>query len=60
MIDGDFWARAIENAIGRILDAFIVTDSKDAGVLRKCASEANYRNIQILIYNFSNRLIKFL
>ncbi|KMZ62352.1 structural maintenance of chromosomes protein 6A [Zostera marina] len=56
LIDGDFWALAIENAIGRMLDAFIVTDSKDAGVLRKCANEANYRNVQILIYNFSTRL----
>lgn len=50
---GDMWAIAIENAVGRVLNAFIVTDHKDALILRACAREANYNHLQIIIYDFS-------
>ncbi|KAG6659254.1 structural maintenance of chromosomes protein 6B-like isoform X1 [Carya illinoinensis] len=53
LINGDTWARAVENAIGRLFNAFIVTNHKDALVLRGCAREANYNHLQILIYDFS-------
>lgn len=46
------WAIAIENAVGRMLNAFIVTDYRDARILRTCAREANYNNVQIIIYDF--------
>ncbi|KAH6821922.1 structural maintenance of chromosomes 6A [Perilla frutescens var. hirtella] len=49
---GDMWAIAIENAVGRVLNAFIVTDHKDARILRACAREANYNQVQIVIYDF--------
>lgn len=47
------WALAIEHAIGRWLNAFIVTDHKDSLLLRGCAKEANYGNLQIIIYDFT-------
>ncbi|CAA3008732.1 structural maintenance of chromosomes 6B isoform X1 [Olea europaea subsp. europaea] len=50
---GDTWSIAIENAVGRLLNAFIVTDHKDSLVLRACAREANYNHLQIIIYDFS-------
>lgn len=53
LINSDIWALAVECAIGRLLDAFIVTDHKDLLVLRTCAREANYHNLQIIIYDFS-------
>ncbi|XP_078170918.1 structural maintenance of chromosomes protein 6B-like [Carex rostrata] len=53
LVGDDFWALAVDNAIGKILDAFIVTSHKDSLVLRDCAREANYRNLQIIIYDFS-------
>lgn len=49
---GDIWAIAIENAVGKVLNAFIVTNYKDARILRTCAREANYNNVQIIIYDF--------
>lgn len=52
LTDGE-WARAVENALGKLLDAFIVTCHKDMVLLRSCAREANYANLQILIYDFS-------
>ncbi|KAL6131829.1 hypothetical protein ACLB2K_070202 [Fragaria x ananassa] len=51
--DGDVWATTIEIAIGRLLNAFIVTDHKDSQLLRTCAREANYNHLQIIIYDFS-------
>ncbi|XP_011076383.1 structural maintenance of chromosomes protein 6B isoform X1 [Sesamum indicum] len=51
--DGEMWSIAIENAVGRVLNAFIVTDHKDARILRACAREANYNHLQIIIYDFS-------
>ncbi|KAI3458312.1 hypothetical protein Pfo_014975 [Paulownia fortunei] len=50
---GDMWSIAIENAVGRVLNAFIVTDHKDALILRACTREANYNHLQIIIYDFS-------
>ncbi|KAK6926420.1 RecF/RecN/SMC, N-terminal [Dillenia turbinata] len=53
LVNGDTWAPAVENAIGKLLNAFIVTEHKDSLLLRKCAREANYSNLQIIIYEFS-------
>ncbi|KAG0457174.1 hypothetical protein HPP92_022331 [Vanilla planifolia] len=53
LVNNEIWALAVECAIGRLLDAFIVTDHKDSLVLRACAREANYFNLQIIIYDFS-------
>lgn len=53
LVDGDKWGTAIESAIGKMLNAFIVTDHKDSLLLRACAREANYNNLQIIIYEFS-------
>ncbi|KZV51907.1 structural maintenance of chromosomes protein 6B-like [Dorcoceras hygrometricum] len=50
---GDMWSIAIESAVGRLLNAFIVTDHKDSLVLRACAREANYNHLQIIIYDFA-------
>ncbi|KAL6013033.1 hypothetical protein ACLOJK_003523 [Asimina triloba] len=52
LVNGDIWAVAIENAIGRLLNAFIVTNHKDSLLLRQCAKEANYQHLQIIIYDF--------
>ena len=46
-------ATTIETAIGRLLNAFIVTNHKDSQLLRTCAREANYNHLQIIIYDFS-------
>jgi hypothetical protein len=53
LVNGDTWASAVENAIGRLLNAFIVSNHKDALVLRGCAREANYSHLQIVIYDFA-------
>nr|CAD1840132.1 unnamed protein product [Ananas comosus var. bracteatus] len=53
LVSGDIWALAVDCAIGKLLDAFIVTNHKDSLVLRDCAREANYRNLQIIIYDFA-------
>ncbi|GFQ04708.1 structural maintenance of chromosomes protein 6b [Phtheirospermum japonicum] len=50
---GDMWSLAIETAVGRVLNAFIVTDHQDSRTLRACAKEANYNHLQIIIYDFS-------
>ncbi|KAK9665700.1 hypothetical protein RND81_14G129600 [Saponaria officinalis] len=50
---GDEWACAVENAVGRLLNAFIVTSVKDSHLLRSCARQARYDYLQIIIYNFS-------
>ncbi|XP_019081702.1 structural maintenance of chromosomes protein 6B isoform X2 [Vitis vinifera] len=53
LVNGDIWAIAVEIAIGKMLNAFIVTDHKDSLLLRGCAREANYNHLQIIIYDFS-------
>ncbi|CAJ2654333.1 unnamed protein product [Trifolium pratense] len=53
LLNGDKWAIAVEYAIGRLLNSFIVTDHKDFRLLKQCAKEANYGHLQIIIYNFS-------
>ncbi|XP_037492011.1 structural maintenance of chromosomes protein 6B isoform X2 [Jatropha curcas] len=53
LVDGDAWALAVENAIGRLLNAFIVTSHNDSRLLRSCAREVRYDNLQIIIYDFS-------
>ncbi|KAL6639820.1 hypothetical protein ACP70R_022642 [Stipagrostis hirtigluma subsp. patula] len=49
----DSWSIAVDYAVGRLLDAFIVSCHKDSLILRECAKEANYRNVQIIIYDFA-------
>ncbi|KAH0934870.1 hypothetical protein HID58_011987 [Brassica napus] len=53
LINGNKWASAVEQALGNMLNAFIVTDHKDSLTLRSCANEANYKNLRIIIYDFS-------
>ncbi|XP_059666932.1 structural maintenance of chromosomes protein 6B [Cornus florida] len=53
LVHGDMWAPAVENAIGKLLNAFIVTDHKDSLLLRGCARAANYGHLQIIIYEFA-------
>ncbi|KAL0738401.1 hypothetical protein Bca4012_014611 [Brassica carinata] len=53
LINGNKWASAVEQALGNMLNAFIVTDHKDSLTLRSCANEANYKNLKIIIYDFS-------
>uniref|UniRef100_A0A803LMC1 RecF/RecN/SMC N-terminal domain-containing protein n=1 Tax=Chenopodium quinoa TaxID=63459 RepID=A0A803LMC1_CHEQI len=53
LTQGDQWAGAVENAIGRLLDAFIVTNVNDSHILRSCARQARYERLHIIIYDFS-------
>uniref|UniRef100_A0A1J3I1T9 Structural maintenance of chromosomes protein 6 n=1 Tax=Noccaea caerulescens TaxID=107243 RepID=A0A1J3I1T9_NOCCA len=53
LVNGNKWASAVEQALGNLLNAFIVTDHKDSLTLRGCANEAGYRNLKIIIYDFS-------
>ncbi|KAK7255916.1 hypothetical protein RIF29_29344 [Crotalaria pallida] len=53
LLNGDKWALAVEHAIGLMLNSFIVTDYKDHHLLKQCAKEAHYDNLQIIIYDFS-------
>lgn len=53
LTQGNVWACAVENAIGRLLNAFIVTNVKDSHLLRSCARQVRYDHLQIIIYNFS-------
>nr|CAB3449120.1 unnamed protein product [Digitaria exilis] len=55
-LSSDYWSVAVDCAIGKLLDAFIVTCHKDLLVLRDCAKEANYRSLQIIIYDFAKPL----
>ncbi|KAK3132524.1 hypothetical protein QOZ80_6AG0523890 [Eleusine coracana subsp. coracana] len=54
----DCWSLAVDCAVGRLLDAFIVSCHKDLLLLRDCAKEANYRNVQIIIYDFARPLLE--
>ncbi|KAI8564575.1 hypothetical protein RHMOL_Rhmol03G0191100 [Rhododendron molle] len=53
LVHGDMWAVAVESAVGKLLNAFIVTDHKDSVLLRGCAKEAGYNHLQIVIYDFA-------
>ncbi|GAB2233566.1 hypothetical protein Droror1_Dr00002792 [Drosera rotundifolia] len=53
LVNGDAWSIAVENAIGRLLDSFIVTDYQDSRLLRQCGKEINYHQLQIIVYDFS-------
>ncbi|XP_020877425.1 structural maintenance of chromosomes protein 6A [Arabidopsis lyrata subsp. lyrata] len=53
LINGNRWASAVEQALGNLLNAFIVNDHKDLVTLRDCGKEANYNNLKIIIYDFS-------
>ncbi|RAL37243.1 hypothetical protein DM860_004165 [Cuscuta australis] len=53
LVHAEKWGLAVENAIGRLLNSFIVTDLKDSLVLKACARDANYDYLQIIIYDFS-------
>ncbi|KAK8459489.1 hypothetical protein SEVIR_2G152500v4 [Setaria viridis] len=55
-LSSDSWSVAVDCAFGRLLDAFIVSCHKDSLLLRECAKEANYRNLQIIIYDFAKPL----
>ncbi|PIA35639.1 hypothetical protein AQUCO_03500177v1 [Aquilegia coerulea] len=48
----EMWGAAAEIALGKLLNAFIVTNHKDSLLLRACAREARYSNLQIIIYEF--------
>ncbi|XP_024637868.1 structural maintenance of chromosomes protein 6A isoform X2 [Medicago truncatula] len=51
--NGNKWAVAVEYAIGRLFNSFIVTDHKDFRLLKQCAKEADYGQLKIIIYDFS-------
>ncbi|KAL2329351.1 hypothetical protein Fmac_022778 [Flemingia macrophylla] len=53
LLHGNKWAVALEYAIGKLLNSFIVTDHTDFRLLKQCAKEANYGHLQIIIYDFS-------
>nr|CAB3456476.1 unnamed protein product [Digitaria exilis] len=55
-LSSDYWSVAVDCAFGRLLDAFIVSCHKDSLALRECAKEANYHNLQIIIYDFAKPL----
>jgi chromosome segregation ATPase len=58
LINGNRWASAVEQALGNLLNAFIVTDHKDLVALRDCGKEAKYNNLKIIIYDFSRPRFK--
>ncbi|CAN0891536.1 Structural maintenance of chromosomes protein 6B [Linum grandiflorum] len=53
LANGDRWALAVESAISKHLNAFIVTNHNDSQVLKRCAKEAQYFDLKIYIYDFS-------
>lgn len=55
-LSSDSWSVAVDCALGRLLDAFIVSCHNDLLVLRDCAKEANYHNLPIIIYDFAKPL----
>lgn len=52
-LKNEMWGVAAESALGKLLNAFIVTNHKDSLLLRTCAREAQYFHLQIIIYDFS-------
>ncbi|XP_057456983.1 structural maintenance of chromosomes protein 6A-like [Lotus japonicus] len=53
LLHGKQWAVAIEYAIGRLFNSFIVTDYDDFRLLKKYAMQARYGDLRIIIYDFS-------
>eukprot|EP00249_Psilotum_nudum_P022184 c28410_g1_i1 orf=301-3471(+) len=53
----DNWAFALEVAIGKLLNAFVVTCHEDLLILRDCAKSCGYHNLQIIIYDFERPLL---
>ncbi|XP_024531851.1 structural maintenance of chromosomes protein 6A isoform X1 [Selaginella moellendorffii] len=53
----DTWALAVEVAVGRLLNAFVVTNHQDMLALRRLARNCNYTNLPIIIYNFEHPLL---
>ncbi|RZB93444.1 Structural maintenance of chromosomes protein 6A isoform D [Glycine soja] len=53
LLHGNKWALAVEHAIGRLLNSFIVTDHADCRLLKQCAKEAHFGHLQIIVYDFS-------
>lgn len=58
LANGNKWASAVEQALGNLLNAFIVTNHEDLITLRGCGKEANYNNLKIIIYDFSRPRFK--
>ncbi|CAI0404526.1 unnamed protein product, partial [Linum tenue] len=52
LANADRWALAVEYALGKLFNAFIVTNHSDSLLLKKCAREANYGDLKIYIYDF--------
>lgn len=50
------WTLAVEVALGKLLDAFIVTNHRDMLQLRQCAQRSGYGNLQIIINDFRQPL----
>ncbi|KAL8153848.1 hypothetical protein V2J09_011608 [Rumex salicifolius] len=55
LVVNDVWAVAVENALGKLLNAFIVTDHKDFLLFKECCREAHYNYVPIYIYDFSRQ-----
>ncbi|GMH11174.1 hypothetical protein Nepgr_013015 [Nepenthes gracilis] len=53
LINGDVWSVAVENAIGKFLNYFIVSDHEDSRLLKECAREARYDDLRFFIYDFA-------
>uniref|UniRef100_A0A7N0REW4 RecF/RecN/SMC N-terminal domain-containing protein n=1 Tax=Kalanchoe fedtschenkoi TaxID=63787 RepID=A0A7N0REW4_KALFE len=53
LVNGERWAPAVENAIGKLFNSLIVTNHKDSMLLRSCARDAHYQHLHIIIYDFS-------
>ncbi|KAF5191059.1 Structural maintenance of chromosomes protein, partial [Thalictrum thalictroides] len=51
-LKSDTWGAAAEAALGKLLNAFIVTNHRDSLLLRACARAARYNYLQIIIYDF--------
>ena len=56
LIGDDGWALALEVAIGKLLNAFVVTSHRDMLLLRDCAKSCGYYNLQIIIYDYDRPL----
>jgi chromosome segregation ATPase len=56
LIGDDNWALALEVAIGKLLNAFVVTSHRDMLLLRDCAKSCGYNSLQIVIYDYDRPL----
>ncbi|CAI0380925.1 unnamed protein product [Linum tenue] len=52
LANDDRWALAVDCALGKLLNAFIVTNHSDSVLLKNCGREANYGHLRIYIYDF--------